>query len=82
MELVIDPYGTARCIYSEDLDLARLGEVQVRRVSHCEPDEHGQWWADLSPVAGPTLGPFDKRSEALEAEIVWLRDHVLQRRNI
>jgi hypothetical protein len=81
MELVIDPCGTARCIYCEDLDLARLGEVQVRRASHCEPDEHGKWWADLSPVAGPKLGPFDKRSVALEAEVVWLRDHVLRRLN-
>jgi hypothetical protein len=42
-----------------------------------EPDENGRWWADLSPVAGPKLGPFTKRSEALHAEVEWLRHHVL-----
>jgi hypothetical protein len=79
VELVIDPAGTATCLYTEDLDLARLGEVRVRRASFCEPDEHGQWWADLSPVAGPKLGPFTRRSEALRTEVAWLRQHWLDR---
>ena len=30
------------------------------------------WLADLSPVNGPVLGPFDRRSEALAAELAWL----------
>ena len=77
IELVIDPDGTASCIYTDDLGLAQLGEVQVRRASHCEPDEHGRWWADLAPVLGPKLGPFTKRSEALSAEVAWLRRHWL-----
>ena len=79
VELVIDPAGTATCLYTEDLDLAQLGEVRVRRASHCEPDEYGQWWADLAPVAGPKLGPFTKRSEALAAKVAWLRQHWLDR---
>ncbi len=77
IELVIDQSGTASCLYTENLDLAQLGEVRVRRASHCEPDERGQWWADLAPVAGPKLGPFTKRSEALAAEVAWLRQHWL-----
>jgi len=77
IELVIDPDGNARCIYAEDIDLAALGEVGVVRASHCEPDEHGRWWADLAPVNGPKLGPFTKRSEALSAEVAWLRRHWL-----
>jgi len=77
IELVIEPGGTAICVYTDDLDLARLGEVRVRRASHCEPDEHGQWWADLAPVDGPKIGPFNKRSEALDAEVAWLREHWL-----
>jgi hypothetical protein len=77
VELVIGPGGMVTCLYVEDLDLARLGEVRVRRASLCEPDEHGQWWADLAPVAGPKLGPFGKRSQALDAEVEWLRRHVL-----
>jgi hypothetical protein len=77
MDIIVDPDGNARCIYAEDIDLAALGEVDVVRASHCEPDEHGQWWADLAPAQGPKLGPFPKRSEALTAEASWLRRHWL-----
>jgi hypothetical protein len=77
MEIIISPKGDARCIYAEDIDLASLGEVDVVRASHVEPDGQGQWWADLSPVEGPSLGPFDRRSQALAAEADWLRAHWL-----
>ena len=73
MEIIIEPDGDGHCIYAEDIDLATLGEVGVVRASRVEPDQDGQWWADLSPVSGPTLGPFDRRSDALAAEIDWLR---------
>lgn len=76
MELVITPDGVLRCVYDEAMDLAALGDVEIRRASHVEPDAAGAWWADLSPVAGPKLGPFDKRSTALEAEVTWLRRHL------
>ena len=72
MELIISPSGEGRCLYSEQIDLAALGELEIHRASHLEPDESGQWWADLSPVDGPTLGPFTRRSVALEAECQWL----------
>ena len=42
-----------------------------------EPDDAGQWWADLSPVHGPRLGPFGVRSQALDAERLWLETHWL-----
>ena len=77
MEIIIDTEGDARCIYAEDIDLATLGEVGVVRASHVEPDDGGQWRADLSPVSGPKLGPFDRRSDALAAVIDWLRTHWL-----
>jgi hypothetical protein len=32
----------------------------------------GPWIADLSPVNGPTLGPFTDRAAALDAERGWL----------
>lgn len=77
MEIVISPGGVARCVYAEDLDLAALGEVEVRRASYVEPDESGRWRADLLPVGGPVLGPFGRRSEALAAEAAWLAAHWL-----
>jgi hypothetical protein len=72
MDLVIDAQGLIRCIYSEAIPLQELGGMVIRRASQVEPDAQGCWWADLAPVGGPSLGPFDRRSQALGAETVWL----------
>ena len=77
MQLIIHPGGTVRCVYDEGVDLRALGQVHIARASRVEPDDRGQWFADLSPVRGPTLGPFSFRSEALAAERQWLDDHWL-----
>jgi hypothetical protein len=79
MELIITPRGEVRCIYDEAIDLAALGDPVILRASHVEPNEHGQWCADLTPVAGPVLGPFQQRSMALAAEHEWLAGHWLER---
>jgi len=78
MNIVIRPDGSLRCVYDETLDLTLLGKLEIRRGSHVEPDEAGQWWADLSPASGPQLGPFDHRSQALAAERDWLERNWLQ----
>ena len=65
MILIVGPQGGIRCLYSEAIDLTFLGPLSIRRASHVEPDEQGQWWADLSPMNGPKLGPFAARSAAL-----------------
>ena len=72
MQLVIAPDGSVRTIYCEQIELATLGCLDIRRGSHVEPDERGRWYADLSPVAGPVLGPFNRRSDALDTERRWL----------
>ncbi len=76
MLLRIDRQGQIHCLYSELLDLSVLGSVSIQRASHVEPDEQGRWLADLSPVTGPILGPYDRRSEALDAERAWLEQHL------
>ncbi len=77
MQLFISPNGDARCLYGEAIDLAELGSLSIRRGSHVEPNEHGHWLCDLAPVAGPQLGPFATRSQALRAEEAWLTQHWL-----
>ena len=71
-----DPDGRAIGLYTEEIDLARLGETSTRRASHVEPDNSGRWWADLSPIGGPALGPFARRSQALASEEDWLAAHM------
>ena len=79
MEMVVDPRGVVHCVYAEAIDLSVLGAMQIRRASHVEPDANGRWWADLSPVGGPRLGPFGLRSQVLHAERQWLDEHWLSR---
>jgi hypothetical protein len=75
MELVIHPGGAVTTIYDELLDLSCLGPVSITRASHVEPAANGQWSAQI--IDGPTLGPFERRSDAIAAEVAWLTEHRL-----
>ena len=68
MELVVAVDGGVRCIDDEALDLRALGKLLITRASHVEPDQDGNWWADMGPVEGPVLRPSGTRGEALQAE--------------
>jgi hypothetical protein len=72
MELMVSKLGHLHCLYNESLDLSTLGRLTIRRASHVEPTNDGQWTADLSPLGGPVLGPFPLRSAALAAEEDWI----------
>ncbi len=77
MELVINSSGDIRCVYGEEVNLSELGRLSIQRGSRVEPNADGQWTADMSPVQGPQLGPFDCRTQALEAEVAWLNQYWL-----
>jgi hypothetical protein len=77
MQLLVQTDGGVRCLYSEHIGLSTLGLLSISRGSHVEPDEAGRWFADLSPVNGPRLGPFSCRSDALATEFTWLERHWL-----
>jgi len=79
MKLTIFPAGQIQAIYGESIDLRALGSLAISRASHVEPDATGNWLADLSPVGGPMLGPYELRSDALAAELRWLEEHWLER---
>ena len=77
MKLIVEGNGSFRFIYDDALMelTGDIGEFQVKRASHVEPKQCADktvWYADMSPVDGPTLGPFYTRAEALEAERSWL----------
>lgn len=76
MKLYVRPDGSAQCMYddAEPIALKELGGIDIKRASNVEPAplDKGKWIADLAPIGGPTLGPFDTRREALAAEIAWV----------
>lgn len=79
VQIVVTSLGQARMVYDETVDLTSIGQSQITRGSHVEPVESSSWSADMSPVGGPVLGPFSKRSEALAAEVAWLHQNWLAR---
>ena len=78
--IFIDEQGDLKFIYDDELmaELADVGQPTIRRASHVEPTTDGRWEADLSPVGGPKLGPFDFRSQALHTEAQWLEEHLAE----
>jgi hypothetical protein len=73
----IRPDGLVGFVYEDALrGLLALGRITIRRASHVEPTPDGQWTADLGPMAGPVLGPFETRAAALDAERAWLDQHL------
>lgn len=79
MTLSVTPDGTLSFIYTDDVDRFALqeelgGELSIRRGSHVEPTDDGRWQADMSPVGGPVLSPFETRAAALAAEVAWLEN--------
>ena len=75
IDIVCAPDGSLTAIWDDALaPLVTEGTTKIKRASHVEPTENGQWNADMSPVNGPVLGPFPLRSDALKAERDWLQN--------
>ena len=66
MDLFVAPNGGVTAIYAEDIDLRSLGTPTITRASHVEPDESGQWFAEM--IDGPTLGLRFRRTRRNFAE--------------
>lgn len=80
-DILVRTDGTIQFVHSDELVPllqygATHGKTDIQRVSHVESPDGLKWAADMSPVDGPTLGPFDLRGDALNAERVWLRDNL------
>lgn len=78
----ISPDCVVTAIYDDEIKdvLADLGEMSIKRASHVEPSGNGQWIADMSPVGGGVLGPFDFHAEAIVAEQLYLMVNIFSYR--
>jgi hypothetical protein len=67
--ILFGPAGTARCLYSELIDLRRLGRLRLRRATRIEFNEDTQQW-DVLPAKGVGKALFSApaRSECLAWE--------------
>lgn len=71
----VEADGAICAVYADDLIgvTEAIGDARICRASHVEPAPDGSGWtADLAPMAGPILGPFARRADALAAEVAWL----------
>ena len=74
--IVINPDGSMEFIYADDLrDLIDEGNATIHRVSNVEPGIDGFWYAQM--INGPILGPFKYRQDALNAEIDYINEEML-----
>lgn len=81
MKITFEVDGRVKFIYDDAVAevASEVGPLNIKRASHVEPTASGLWWADMSPVGGPQLGPFKMRAAALCAEREWLVDNNLPR---
>jgi len=78
LTLLVGPQGELHSLYDDRLPWREFGPCAIRRASHVEPNTTGEWLADLAPVGGPLLGPFNTRAEALQAEQAYLTEHLAE----
>lgn len=82
MDIFIKPDGAVQALYTDDFDFETLGKREISKASYIEVDEQSQFWSDLSPVDGPRLGPFYKRSQAIKAEQDWIVQNIFEVTNV
>jgi hypothetical protein len=82
MELIIscNEDGSVQSLYNDSMELQEIGNINIKRASFVEP-EGNLWYADLKPINGPKLGPFKKRTDALNEEHNYI-NNLLQQENI
>lgn len=74
--ILIEPDGTVRCLYTEEIDLRALGPLQVRRATSVEWDEDAQEWVATLVSTGEVLAHCRTRKDALEAEVRILTERI------
>lgn len=83
MRITFEVDGRIKFVYDDETAVVvrEVGDLSIKRASHVEPSTcwEGAWEADMDPVGGPILGPFETRKEALEAEREWLFKNGLPR---
>ena len=75
--LIVDPDGQVSGLYTDALELAALGELEVTRASHVEFDGAAQEWV-ISLLDGEVVGSRKRRVDALALERELLQARMLE----
>jgi hypothetical protein len=67
ISLRIDPSAMVHCFYTEAIDLAQIGRLEVRRASTVEFNDNNQQWEVRNP-AGLLLYSHPSRANCLAWE--------------
>lgn len=70
-ELVIcvRPQGDLECLYRDDLELEKLGDLEVQRASHVEYDPRREAWVASPADGGEVIAVDPRRSVCLKREV-------------
>lgn len=72
-QLLIKSNGDIQCLYMDDIDLRKLGELKVERASNVEFDTTKRTWSVRLVESGEIIGEdFIKRTDALAFEVDYL----------
>ena len=69
--LTFDADGTARGLYTEVIDLHKLGRLSIRRISRIEFDDQAQVWR-VFDLSGDCLFAHGSRQVCID----WEREHL------
>ena len=72
--IIVTPTGTVECLYTEAIDLAKLGDLSVKRATDIAFDDASQLW-----VVRDTGGREQYRHASREACLTWERDYLDQK---
>ena len=74
-QILIKKNGDSQCLYTDNIDLRKLGELTVTRASNVEFDATNRTWSVRLVETGKIIGDgFIKRKDAIDFEIEYLND--------
>lgn len=71
MTLTIEPDGTIKGLYTEDIDLSTLGTLHIERATNVEFDEAGQEWVVFDIQRRPLF-----RNSSRQICLQWEKDNL------
>lgn len=75
--VIVTPAGTVECLYTEAIDLWKLGDLSVRRATDIAFDDASQLW-----VVKDTGGRELYRHCSRKACLAWERGHLEERETV